>query len=317
MIHLPNSLFHHPFVRLIAGFAAISAAHGASKPTFNDVPYGKKERQVLDLYQAKSEEPAPVVLYFHGGGWVAGSESGVPGLRTYLDAGISVVAVRYTYVQQAQLDGVEPPVKAPMEDAARAVQFVRSKAAEWHLDPRRVGATGNSAGACTSLWLAMHDDFGNPSSKDPIARESTRLSCAAVRNAQTSLDPRQMKEWTPNSTYGGGAFGFMDPHDRSTRDKGFVDFLAGREKILPWILEYSPIAHASKDDPPIYISYTNPPDFGKSQEDPTHTANFGVGLKRKLDELHVPCELVYPGAPAVVHNRMERFLVDFLTTRHP
>ena len=53
--------------------------------------------------------------------------------------------------------------------------------------------------------------MADPKSKDPIARESTRLWCAAVMGAQTSLDPKELKEWTPNSRYGGHAFGFMDP----------------------------------------------------------------------------------------------------------
>jgi len=68
----------------------------------------------------------------------------------------------------------------PLGDAARALQFVRSKAAEWNIDKTRIGATGGSAGACSSLWLAFHDDLADPKSSDPVARESTRLLCAAV-----------------------------------------------------------------------------------------------------------------------------------------
>ena len=99
--------------------------------------------------------------------------------------------------------GISPPVKWPLEDAARALQFVRSKAAEWNIDKTRIGASGGSAGAYSSLWLAFHDDMADPQSSDPIARESTRLLCAGVVGAQTSLDPKQMKEWTPNINYGG------------------------------------------------------------------------------------------------------------------
>ena len=98
-------------------------------------------------------------------------------------------------------------MKAPLEDAARALQFVRSKAAEWNLDKPRIGATGGSAGACTSLWLAFHDDMADPTSKDPVARESTRLFCAAVNGAQVSLDPQELRQWMPNYRYGAHAFG--------------------------------------------------------------------------------------------------------------
>ncbi len=299
---------------LSLGPVLASRAHGETAPTLNDVAYGQHERQVMDFYQAESEQrPAPVVMYLHGGGWVNGSESKVPRLREYLDAGVSVVAVRYRYSHESQLDGVMPPVKAPMEDAMRALQFVRSKASEWNIDANRIGATGNSAGACTSLWLALHDDMADTNSRDPISRESTRLTCVGIRNVQSSLDPVQMKEWTPNSRYGGAAFGFMDPHDTSTRDSRFEEFLASRDSLLPWIREFSPIEHASSDDPPIYVSFTNPPNFGQPEKDPTHTANFGVALKRRLDEVGVPCELVYPDATGIKHERMEDFLIDTLT----
>ncbi len=303
----------HFAVILLGCSLFFSKPAGAISPTQDDVAYGPHQRQVLDFYQAASERPTPVVVYLHGGGWVNGSEASVPRLDEYLNAGVSVVAVRYRYSHEAQLAGIMPPVRAPMEDAMRAVQFIRSKASQWNIDPSRIGATGNSAGACTSLWLALHDDMAAPLSVDPVARQSTRLTCAGIRNVQSSLDPIQMKQWTPNSRYGGGAFGFMDPHDTKTRDSQFEQFLASRERILPWIQQYSPIEHASPDDPPIYVSFTNPPNFGQSEKDPTHTANFGVALKWKLDEMGVPCELVYPAAPSIKHQRMEDFLIATLT----
>ena len=192
------------------------------------------------------------------------------------------------------------------------MQFVRSKAAEWNIDQQRIAASGGSAGACSSIWLAMHDDMADPKSSDPIARESTRLWCAAVNVAQTSLDPKQLKEWTPNSRYGGHAFGFMDPNDLKTRDTRFAEFLEHREELLPWIKEYSPIEHASADDPPIYMYYPTPPALGEPQKDPTHTANYGVKLQEKLHRLGVECELVYPGAPDVKHKSIDEFLIEKL-----
>jgi acetyl esterase/lipase len=280
-------------------------------PMLAKVAYGAHERQVLDFYQAKSSTPTPVLFFIHGGGWVAGDKAGVGNAVKCLDAGISLVSINYRYVQQAQLAGVEPPVQWPLKDAARALQFVRSKASEWNLDKKRIGASGGSAGACSSLWLALHDDMAEPTSADPIARESTRLWCAAVSGAQTSLDPAQLKEWTPNSRYGGHAFGFMDPKDLKTRDTRFDQFLAAREKVLPWIKEYSPIEHVSKDDPPIYLHYNAAPALGQPQKDPTHTANYGVKLQEKLRSVGVPCELVYPGAADVRHKDT----VDFLIAR--
>ncbi len=287
-------------------------AKSTTEPTFANVAYGTHERQVLDFYQAKKgARPAPVLFFIHGGGWVAGDKKGV-NVKQYLDAGISVVSINYRYSWQAQIAGVKPPVKAPLEDAARALQFVRSKAKEWNIDTLRIGASGGSAGACSSLWLAFHKDMADAKSSDPIARESTRLWCAAVVGAQTSLDPKELKEWTPNSRYGGHAFGFMDPNDIKTRDTRFAEFLEHREEVLPWIKEYSPIEHVTSDDPPVYLIYSSAPALGQEQADPTHTANYGVKLQEKCKALGVDCELVWPGAPGVKHANADAYLIERL-----
>lgn len=279
------------------------------EPTAYDVAYGPHHKQVLHFWKAESGKPTPLVLFIHGGGWQAGGRlSGLAGmLRQLLEAGISVASVEYRFIGEATADGVTPPVRGPLHDAARALQFVRSKAAEWNIDKARIAASGGSAGACSSLWLASHDDLADPQSVDPIARESTRLLCAAVNGAQTTLDPQQMKEWTPNSRYGGHAFGFKgDPAKKLSQ---FDEFLAGREKILPWIAEYSPYALATAGDAPVYLFYNEPPAMGQEQKDPTHTANFGVKLQEKLRSVGVACELVYPGAPEVKHPTVLEYLV--------
>ncbi|MFM2168028.1 MAG: hypothetical protein RIS79_2399 [Verrucomicrobiota bacterium] len=281
-------------------------------PTLANVPYGTHERQVLDFYKADSSKPAPLLFFIHGGGWVNGDKANPSELRDCLAAGISVVSINYRYSTQAHQAGVMPPVKWPLEDAARALQFVRSKAGEWNIDKQRIGASGGSAGACSSLYLAFHDDMADPSSADPVARESTRLWCAAVNGAQTSLDPKQLKEWTPNSRYGGHAFGFMDPNDKKTRDTRFAEFLEERESVLKWIKMYSPYELVSKDDPPVYLRYGDTPALGQPQKDPTHTVNYGVKLQEHCRSLGVECELNYPSAPSVKHPSIAAFLITML-----
>ena len=248
----------------------------------------------------------------HGGGWqgldrMHGLTDMLP---TLLASGISVVSTEYRFISEAMEEQIDPPVKAPLTDAARALQTVRSKAAEWHFDKTRIVASGGSAGACSSLWLAFHDDMADPTSNDPVARESTRLTAAAVTGAQTTLDPLQMQEWTPNSRYGGHAFGFMK--SPTQRDTQFAEFLAARDRLLPVISQYSPYALVSADDPPVYLFYKSPPALGQNQKDPTHTANFGVKLKERLDAVGVPCELVYPGAAHVEHATVDEYLVSIL-----
>jgi acetyl esterase/lipase len=299
---------------LILGTATCALA-GPLKPTLTNVPYGPHPQQVLDFYRAESDKPTPLVFFIHGGGWLNGDKSGFNGAQIYLKEGISVVAINYRHISHAEADKLVPPVKGPLLDAARALQFVRSKAAEWNIDKARIGASGSSAGACSSLWLAFHPDLADPKSDDPVARESTRLWCAAVIRAQTTLDPQQIIAWTPNNTYGYHAFGFKG--DPAQKLDPFAQFLAQREKILPWIAEYSPYALVSADDPPVYLAYNTPPAFGQKQDSPAHSANYGVGLAEKLRSAGVPYELNYPGAPQVQHATMQEYLIDKLKAADP
>jgi acetyl esterase/lipase len=269
-------------------------------PTHADVPYGAHERQRVDVYLASSDGPTPVVLFIHGGGWMGGDKSRVfqsLDMPRLLDAGISIVSVNYRLIPMAQDAGVQPPVKWPLEDAARALQFTRSQAGAWKLDTQRIAASGGSAGACSSLWLALHDDMARPDSPDPVARESTRLIAAAVNGAQTSLDPHPLREWMPNMTYGGHAFGFRA--EGRSRVEEFQKFFEARDSVLPFLREYSPIEHASADDPPLYLAYSQdtPAVKGQEQKDPTHSASLGLMLIERLAPLGVETILDYPAAP--------------------
>ncbi len=251
-------------------------------PTFSDIPYGPHKKQVLDFWQASSasaDQPAPLVYYIHGGAWQHGSRQNINGcvdVAACLEAGISVVAVEYRFIKEAKTEGIAPPVKAPLSDVARALQFVRSQAGEWHIDKQRIAATGGSAGGCSSLWLAYHDDMADPDSDDPIARESTRLLCAAVRIPQSTLDPKQINQWLGHIPYGGHAFGVSNQ-----------DFLKQRQKLLPWIKEYSPYAHVSADDPPVVAYYAKR--FEKDLK--AHSPQYGFHLAKRCKELGISCEI--------------------------
>src|SRR5262245_9688321 len=110
------------FLTLAAALAlpagAAVAQHPAVGPqpvrakTATDVAYGEHPRQVLDFWKADSSTPTPVVVCIHGGGWVNGDKASYrAAARRYLDAGISVVAINYRFVTEADEKGVKPPVK--------------------------------------------------------------------------------------------------------------------------------------------------------------------------------------------------------------
>jgi len=258
-----------------------------------------------------------VVYFVHGGGWNARSRTNVHDLLDVpllLSHGIAVVAPDYRFIADAQAAGVEPPVRAPLEDAARALQFTRFHAADWGLDPRRIAGSGGSAGACSVLWLALHDDRARPDAPDPIARESTRLCFVAAAGAQTSLDPLQMREWIPNITYGAHAFGFAVARAEE-RAAAFERWLAARDRLLPVIREYSPIEHASADDPPLWLYYGETVQVAKGDApaDPTHTSLFGLMLRERLGPLGVPVVVTTRARPEGPHRTLTDALIASLT----
>jgi acetyl esterase/lipase len=251
-------------------------------PTHQDVKYGPHERNVLDFWQAESKKPAPLLVSIHGGGFVGGNKSVAPQLlKQCLDAGISVAAISYRYSTQA----IAP---APFQDGARAVQFLRSKAKEWNIDPTRIAATGGSAGAGISLWLAFHDDMADPQSADAVLRQSTRLSCAAAFDGQTSYDPRFIRTLFPGKdVYKIGPLRQLFDVDLNKLD----DLPADKYRLFE---EVSPLNHLTKDDPPVLLSYSSSMDADiTNQGIGIHHPLFGKVLKDKMDALKIPCEL-YP-----------------------
>jgi acetyl esterase/lipase len=254
------------------------------RPTHANVRYGTHERNVLDFWQAKSTQPAPVLVSIHGGGFVAGNKSVQPLLlKDCLDAGISVAAINYRYSTQA----IAP---APFQDGARAVQFLRSKAKDWNIDPNRFAATGGSAGAGISLWLGFHKDMADPKSDDPVLRQSTRLTCMVVFEGQTSYDPRFIRQLFPGKDiYKIGALQKLFDFDPNKLD----DLPAEKYKLFE---ECSPIHHVGKDAPPVLLWYNNPIDAEiTNQGIGIHHPLFGKALKAKMDTLKIPCEVVAAG----------------------
>jgi len=282
-------------------------------PTEANVAYGSHPRQVLDFWKPASDKPTPLVVMIHGGGWVNGSKDNYARqVAPYLKAGIACAAINYRMVPEATEKGIDPPVKWPLEDAARAIQFLRSKAKEWNINPDRIGATGGSAGGCSSLYLALHDDLADPKSDDPVARQSTRLYTAAVTGAQTTLDPKILREWMPNYRYGGHAFAIRTDKER---DGAFQKYWEKREELLPKIRQYSPLEQVSKDDPAIYLEYPSqkkPAVKGENQDDPTHSALLGMILMEKLKEAGVEGVLVYPDAPNDKYKNSQAWLIERL-----
>lgn len=210
---------------------------------------------------------------------------------------ISFATVEYRLSQVA-------PYPAQMHDCGRAVQFLRHNAQQWNLDPAGFVATGGSAGAGISLWLAFHDDLADPQSKDAVARESTRLRCALVTGMQNTYNPREIRRIVPGKAYDAQPikqlFGLPDAWNW---DNDKVDAaLDARVK------DASPITHLSKDDVPVFVvSYRSMNVTGN-----IHHSNFAKHLKQQMDKLGIQCiirmDTDYAGGMAEAHQDMAKWV---------
>jgi acetyl esterase/lipase len=117
---------------------------------------GNVYKPTLTLYAPKANNSGAAVVVFPGGGYqilaidLEGTE-----VCTWLNSiGVNCVLVKYRVPDS----GPYPKSSAALQDAQRAVGMVREHAAEWHIDPHRIGVLGFSAGAHLSAALSTHFD---------------------------------------------------------------------------------------------------------------------------------------------------------------
>jgi acetyl esterase/lipase len=274
-------------------FLCFPMATQAAVPTHKDVPYDKADAaQKLDVYLAKSDQPTAAMIFFHGGGWRAGSKNHVPAwLLKGVDQGhFSVVSVEYRFTKVA-------PHPAQVNDCVRAVQFVRHQAKEWNIDPKRIGVTGGSAGGHLTLWVALHDDVANSESSDPVEQQSSRAACAVSFAGPT--------DWSLL-----GKIPHRHPAYRQLL--GYDPGIPAEGMDHAKKKDVSPISFVTKDDPPVMQVH--------GDNDTTVPIKHARNLHEKLKEVGVESELVVieganhgvAGAGPQVTERASQFVQSHL-----
>lgn len=268
-------------------------------PSQPDVKYGPYNQNVLDFYKADSGTPTPALVFFHGGGFTHGNKRLTTLQQQCLAHGISAVSANYRLTSPKGITVLES-----MLDGARVIQYIRSKAEDWNIDPTRIAVSGGSAGGCMSVWLATSDDLADPANEDPISRYSSRVLCACCGGAQTTLDIQVIL-----SKIGGNKS--IHPSIPALFDIASVEEGLSDTNALRIIRQCSALNHVTEDDSPLYLTYSTVPPEGLYPEttdiaESIHSAKFGLLIKEKYDPLGLKCTINYPG-----HRASESDL-DFL-----
>jgi acetyl esterase/lipase len=128
---------------------------------------------------------------------------------------------------------------APLEDAQRAVRFIRRNAAKYGIDSTRMGGFGGSSGGHLVSLLGTMDGTGDPNDPDPVNRESAKLQCIVVRAAPSDL-------LEMNTSIGAGAVALLlGAWVHESTPKNSIEYKTA------WAA--SPINYVSKDDPPALL----------------------------------------------------------------
>ncbi len=150
-----------------------------------DVVYGHKDglAMTFDVYRPREGANGAGVLFMVSGGWYSGwtpPNPGNPVFAALTGRGFTVFAVRH---------GSSPRYGIPdaVADVRRSVRYIRRNAAEFGIDPERLGVFGMSAGGHLSLMLGTTGDEGTPDSPDPVLQSGDRVQAVVAYVAPTDL----------------------------------------------------------------------------------------------------------------------------------
>jgi len=148
---------------------------------------GKEEKDIpaLTPYLPEPDKATgAAIVVCPGGGYGMLADHEGRDYALYLNQhGVAAFVLKYRLASQ----GYRHP--AMLQDAARAVRLVRAKAADWKVDPKRVGIMGSSAGGHLASTLLTHFDAGDPNAVDPIDRQSSRPDLGILCYAVISMGP--------------------------------------------------------------------------------------------------------------------------------
>jgi len=207
-----------------------------------DVIYGRKAGMALTLdVFTPSQKNGAGIIFLVSGGWASSYDDpttvhvAVENYETYLRRGYTVFAV---------VHGSMPRFNVPdiILDVQRSVRFIRHNAAEFGVDPNRLGVLGSSSGGHLALMIATQGAPGPASATDPVDHESCAVQAAAV-----FFPPTDFLNWGAPGVDGVGR-GPLSPLFAAFGSLSDTDL--GRQIVGKMI---SPIYYVTSSLPPVLI----------------------------------------------------------------
>jgi len=215
---------------------------------------GEGDKPSLTIYLPPAEKAngAAVVVCPGGGyGGLAIGHEGKDPAEWLIRHGITAFVLRYRL-------GARYHHPIPMQDAQRAMRFVRSRAKEWNVDPQRIGIWGFSAGGHLASTIATHFDNGKADADDPIDRVSCRPDFAILCYPVITM--------RPPFTHGGSRHNLLGDKP----EEALVESLCNDEQV-------------TEKTPPTFLFHTN--------EDKAVPAENSIFFYQALRKKNVPAEL--------------------------
>jgi len=216
---------------------------------------GKAEKDIptLALFLPAPEKATGAALVILPGGAYGGlaPHEGEHYARFFNDNGIAGFVLKYRLGSA----GYRHPVM--LHDAARALRLVRARAADWKLDPKRIGIIGSSAGGHLASTLLTHFDAGKPETEDPVENQSSRPDLGILCYPVVTM----------------GKF----------THQGSKNNLLGKDPSPDLIQELSNELHVTKETPPCFIWHTD--------EDPAVPVENSLQFAAALRQAGVPFNL--------------------------
>jgi acetyl esterase/lipase len=223
-----------------------NGAPGAISNADRDIP-------TLTVFLPGDDGTNAAMVICPGGGYASLADHEGAVYATWLtNQGIAAFVLKYRLGSA----GYRHPIE--MQDAARAIRLVRSRAAEWKLDPARVGIIGSSAGGHLASTLMTQFDSGKPGDPDPIERQSSRPDIGVLVYPVITMKP-------------------------PFAHRGSRDLLLGRDAPADLVELLSNELHVTKDTPPCFIFH--------GYDDRTVPVENSLAFAEAMRQAHVPVEL--------------------------